>query len=106
MKKYEIKKTQHFNKWLSKLKSNTAKEAILSRIMRVRNGNLGNYKFIKEEIYELKLFIESGYRIYFLLQEEQIIILLCGGDKSSQSRDIKKAIEIKNEIMENKEDDE
>lgn len=64
---------------------------------------LKDYKFIQDGVYELRFFFGYGYRVYFGIKEETIVILLNGGDKSSQKQDIKKAInywlEVKNEII-------
>lgn len=67
------------------------KERILARLDRIEQGNFGDYKYIDDDIYELKFNFGSGYRIYFAQDGDAIVILLCGGDKSSQSQDIEKA---------------
>lgn len=56
-----------------------------------QTGHLGDYKNLGDGIYEMRLFFGSGYRIYFTKQDDKIIIILCGGDKSTQTRDIEKA---------------
>jgi putative addiction module killer protein len=65
---------------------------IKERLDRVALGNLGDYKFISNGVYELRLAFGSGYRIYYGSEESTVILLLCGGDKSTQKKDIKKAI--------------
>jgi putative addiction module killer protein len=91
-----------FLDWLEKLDQITQIK-IRKRIARMEFGNFGDYKFIQDGVYELRFFFGSGYRVYFGTKEETIILLLCGGDKSSQKQDIKKAItywlEVKNEII-------
>ena len=91
---YVIQKTEVFDAWFSKLKDKPAKARILIRIKRIENGNFGDSKDIGNKVEELRFFQGPGYRIYFTRRRNQIILLLNGGDKSSQARDIKKAIEI------------
>ncbi|MES2608326.1 MAG: type II toxin-antitoxin system RelE/ParE family toxin [Pseudomonadota bacterium] len=76
---------------------------IRKRIARIEIGNLGDYKAIDSGVFELRFFFGSGYRVYFGMLGDTAVILLCGGDKSSQEQDIKKAIsywkEVQNEII-------
>jgi putative addiction module killer protein len=90
-----IKKTKIFEKWFLKLKDNSTKATILKRFDRIeRENHLGDYKSVGSGIYELRFHIGAGYRIYFSYEGDTIILLLCGGDKSSQQQDIKKAMEM------------
>jgi putative addiction module killer protein len=82
-----------FAQWIDNLKDQKARLKINERLRRVSLGNLGDYKFVGSGVYELRIDYGSGYRIYFGLQGNRIIILLCGGDKSSQNQDIIKAKE-------------
>lgn len=82
-----------FEDWLSKLKDLRAKARIIHRIDRAKLGNFGNYRDLHSGIYELKENFGPGYRIYFGVDGDEIIVLLVGGDKGSQSRDIDKAKE-------------
>jgi len=92
---YLIEKTDEFDKWLQKLKDIRAKAIILFRIQKVENlGQLGNCESVGQGIRELKIDYAKGYRIYFKEKEGKIIILLVGGDKSTQRKDIEKAKEI------------
>ena len=91
---YEIKSTQIFSKWLSKLKDIRGKVSIARRIERMENGNFGDVKSINSNISELRITTGPAYRVYFTKIEDTIIILLVGGDKSTQSKDIKKAKEL------------
>ena len=92
---YLIEKTDEFDKWLRKLKDIRAKAIILFRIQKVENlGQLGNFESVGQGIRELKIDYAKGYRIYFKEKEGKIIILLVGGDKSTQRKDIEKAKEI------------
>ena len=92
-----LKKTDLFDKWLSGLKDKKGRAIIISRITRLSSGNLGDVKWFSG-IGELRIPYGPGYRVYFMQENNEIIILLCGGDKSSQSRDIKRAIAIMKDI--------
>ncbi|MFY9243147.1 MAG: type II toxin-antitoxin system RelE/ParE family toxin [Polaribacter sp.] len=90
-----IEKTQEFNKWFKKLKDIKAKAKILFRIQKLENdAHFGDYKFVGDGIKELKINFAKGYRIYLKEKEGKIIILLIGGDESTQQKDIDKAKEI------------
>ena len=95
---YLIKQTNIFSKWLSKLKDIKGKVSILRRVDRMKLGNFGDYKFVGNNILELKITTGPGYRVYYTQKDDDIIVLLIGGDKSSQSDDIKKAKEILKEL--------
>jgi len=92
---YIIEKTDEFDKWLRKLKDLRAKAKILLRIQKIENDeHFGNCEPVRNGIRELKIDYAKGYRIYFKELDGRIIILLIGGDKSTQQRDIEKAKEI------------
>ena len=91
---YEIRKTDVFDKWLRKLRDRRAVLAISNRIDRVKLGNFGDIKPVGEGVSEMRIFVGKGYRIYFVTREQKIIVLLCGGDKSTQEKDIQKAKEL------------
>lgn len=80
-----------FEYWLNSLRNIQARAAIRKRLNRVRLGNLGDSKRVGRNIFELRIDIGPGYRIYFEKQNDTIVVLLCGGDKSSQSKDIQQA---------------
>lgn len=86
-----IKKTEVFDTWLSKLKDEKGKAKITDRIMRLKRGNKGDHRIIDKDIYELRIHFGPGYRIYCTDKNNEIILLLIAGDKSSQLKDIKKA---------------
>lgn len=77
-----------FAKWFDSLKSRKTQLKITERLRRVSLGNLGDYKAMGEGICELRIDYGSGYRIYFAQEGSQIILLLCGGDKDTQKKDI------------------
>ena len=78
----------HFAEWFVSLRDMRAKARILARFTRVRQGNLGDCKPAGSGVMELRVDFGPGYRVYFGQEDDVIIILLCGGDKSSQARDI------------------
>ncbi len=80
-----------FIEWLESFRDKRIKHRIQERLDRVLLGNLGDHRFLGEGVSELKLAFGSGYRIYYGMKNEKIILLLCGGDKSNQAKDIKKA---------------
>ncbi len=95
---YEVRTTQEFDDWLDNLRNRTAVLRIAARIDRIEQGNFGDTKSITNEISELRFFFGSGYRIYYTVKEKTIVLLLNGGDKSSQKKDIKKAKDILDQI--------
>jgi len=96
--KYNIHTTSTFDKWVSKLKDRQAAKAIAIRLDRAINGNLGDIQPVGGLISEMRIFIGKGYRLYFTMRGNEIIILLCGGDKSTQQQDIKLAKQIANDL--------
>ena len=88
---YEIHTTAEFNDWASRLKDRQAALAIANRIDRAANGNLGDIKSLGDGISEMRIALGPGYRLYFTLRGGRLIVLLCGGDKSTQVRDIQTA---------------
>ena len=86
-----------FAKWRFRLKDQRAKAKIAQRIVRLQAGNFGDAKFF-DGVGELRIPTGPGYRIYFTQIDGRVVILLCGGDKSSQNRDIKTAISLAQEI--------
>ena len=96
---YIIEKTDEFDKWLRKLKDLRAKAKILFRIQKIENDeHFGDCEPVGNGIRELKIDYAKGYRIYFKELNGKIIILLAGGDKSTQQQDIEKAKEILKKI--------
>ncbi len=92
---YLIEKTKDFDKWLRKLTDLKAKAKILFRVQKLENDeHFGDCKPVGDGIREMRINFAKGYRIYFKEKDGKIIILLIGGDKSTQDKDIKKAKEI------------
>ncbi len=99
IKMYLIEKTTEFDKWFRKLNDLKAKAKILFRLQKLENEeHFGDCKPVGNGISELKINYAKGYRIYLKETDGKIIILLMGGDKSSQQRDIAKAKEIWNKL--------
>ncbi len=88
-----------YTEWTQRLRDRRAKLAIERRIRRVELGNLGDAKSIGDGVSEMKIDLGPGYRLYFAKSGKTIIVLLCGGDKSTQRRDITKAKQIAKEIQ-------
>ena len=92
---YFIEKTSEFDKWLRKLKDLRAKAKILLRVQKLeQDEHFGDCEPVGDGIRELRINYAKGYRVYFKEDEGKIIILLIGGDKSTQQNDIEKAREI------------
>ena len=87
----EIRQTEHYIKWFEKLKDRRARARIAIRIRRVSLGNKGDVKPVGNGISELRIDYGPGYRVYFTQRNYQLIILLAGGDKTTQASDIQKA---------------
>ena len=90
-----------FTQWFESIPDLKIRTRIQARIDRIESGNLGDHKSIEGGIFELRLQFGSGYRVYFGQIGNTIVLLLCGGDKSSQVRDIKRAKVYWQEYKEN-----
>ena len=77
--------------WIRRLKDRQGVAIIRNRIKRIRLGHFGSHRSLGGSVWELKIFFGPGYRVYYLLDGEQLVLLLCGGDKDSQVRDIEVA---------------
>ena len=94
----EIRQTPIFRKWLDDLADKRAAERIAQRIVRLQSGLIGDVKPVGGGVSELRIDHGPGYRVYFVKRGTVLIILLCGGDKRSQSRDIARARSLANEL--------
>ncbi|MCG3111691.1 MAG: type II toxin-antitoxin system RelE/ParE family toxin [Candidatus Manganitrophus sp. SB1] len=90
----EIRKTDVFAQWLDGLHDIRARARVLVRIERLAAGNAGDVKPVGEGVSELRIDYGPGYRVYFTKRGREVIILLAGGDKSTQARDIKAALRL------------
>lgn len=91
---FEIRKTQIFVQWLDELIDIRVRARVLARIRRLTEGNAGDVKPVGEGVSEMRIDYGPGYRVYFTKQGREIIVLLVGGDKRTQSADIKTALRL------------
>ena len=92
----QIKATEQFSRWLDGLKDLQGRARIQARIERLASGNPGMHRNLKLGVSELKIDVGPGYRVYYTQRQNLLIILLCGGDKSSQRTDIELAYQLVN----------
>jgi putative addiction module killer protein len=90
----EIRKTEHFTKWVDGLQDIRARARIQARIERLAIGNPGDVKAVGDGVLEMRIDHGPGYRVYYIRHERTVIVLLAGGDKSTQARDINTAIRL------------
>jgi putative addiction module killer protein len=90
----EIRKTEHFAKWIDGLQDIRARARIQARIERLAMGNPGDIKPVGEGVSEMRIDHGPGYRVYYKQHERTVIILLAGGDKGTQAKDIKTALRL------------
>lgn len=88
---YELLYSAEYQAWLVKLRDDLAKAAIVTRLARLESGNFGDARSVGEGVSEVRIHYGPGYRVYFQVRGQQIILLLWGGDKSTQQRDIQRA---------------
>jgi putative addiction module killer protein len=91
---FEVRMTETFESWLDDLRDLTGRFRILNQLRKLGDGNFGNAKPVGEGAHELRMDFGPGYRAYFISRNDCLILLLCGGDKSSQKRDIALAKEM------------
>jgi len=96
----EVRKTDAFAEWLDRLRDIQARARVQARIERLAAGNPGDVEPIGEGVSELRINYGPGYRVYFKQRGRQIIILLAGGDKSTQAKDIKDALLLARHLSE------
>lgn len=91
---YQVERTVQFDDWLNSLRDRMAQKRIAMRVTRIESGLLGDWKTVGDGVSEMRIDHGPGYRIYFTVREQIIIILLCGSDKADQERVIKQAKEL------------
>ena len=96
----EIRKTTTFSKWIDDLRDIQARARIQARIERLAAGNPGDAEPVGEGVSELRISYGPGYRVYFKQRGSELIILLAGGDKSTQAKDIKTALRLARNLSE------
>ena len=98
MQVIEVRQTARFSTWLASLRDQHARARILKRLDRAKDGNLGDVAPVGEGVWEMRIFFGPGYRVYFVLRGEALIVLRCGGDKSTQQADIDAAKALAKEL--------
>jgi putative addiction module killer protein len=93
-----LNRTTEFDKWLSGLNDLKAKARVAVRLRNAELGNFGDYKVLEGGVCEMRIDFGPGYRVYFAREGRVVYLLLCGGDKSTQKADIKRAVAIWTEI--------
>jgi len=88
---YQLQASAVFDDWVQNLRDQNARARVLARLESAEHGNLGDVKSVGGGIREMRIHYGPGYRIYFAQKGKVLLLLLCGGDKSTQSRDIAKA---------------
>lgn len=94
----EIRQTEAYFHWFDSLHDRQARARINARIRRLSLGNFGDVKPIGEGVSELRIDFGPGYRVYFVQRGQTLVVLLAGGDKRTQDRDIKKALKLAREL--------
>ena len=95
---YEVVLTDDFSNWLDSIKDSKTQKAVVKRIRTISLGTFGDVRSLDNGLFEAKIHYGPGYRLYFVNYGQRIIIMLCGGEKSSQSRDIKKARDMAKDL--------
>jgi putative addiction module killer protein len=95
---YDIETTEEFDNWLQGLREGKAQKVIVKRIRSMSLGSLGQTRTLGNGLFEAKIHFGPGFRLYFVNKGVKIIVLLCGGEKSTQKQDIKRAKEMAKEI--------
>ncbi|MCA3716716.1 MAG: type II toxin-antitoxin system RelE/ParE family toxin [Brevundimonas sp.] len=93
-----VETTETFDAWIRSLRDATARAIVARRIRRVALGNLGDTRSVGEGVSELRIHHGPGYRVYYVRRGDTVIVLLCGGDKASQTRDIDRAKALAQEL--------
>ena len=96
--RYEVIRSDRFSRWLTRLRDKRAQAQIQVRVDRIEDGNFGDHISVGGGVSELRVDVGQGYRIYYTIRRQRVVILLCGGDKASQRRDIRRAQQMAREI--------
>lgn len=102
--RYTIVQHEAFRLWLASLRDRAARIRIVARVRRLADGNPGDVKSVGDGVFEMRLFVGPGYRVYFMYRGAEVVLLLVGGDKDSQERDVaqaKQAAEIERNAPQN-----
>lgn len=96
----QVEKTDEYGRWIDSLKDKAARARILMRVDRLIHGNPGAHRNLTGGVSELKVDCGPGYRVYYSIRGDRLLLLLVGGDKSTQQRDIKRAITLNHSFQE------
>ena len=96
----EIRELPEFSDWMQALRDSVAGARIAARIRRLQLGNPGDVQAVGEGVSELRVHLGPGYRVYFVMHGAELVILLCGGEKKSQAKDIARAKALAKDLME------
>ena len=95
---YTVTKSNAFLRWLKGLRDKRAQARIAIRIDRIEEGNLGDHRSVGGGVSELRVDVGKGYRVYYTIHDKALVILLCGGDKSTQPQDVQRAQQMASEL--------
>lgn len=96
----QVEKTDQYRDWIDDLKDRTGRARVLMRVDRLIHGNAGSHRHLMEGVSELKIDVGPGYRVYYSQRGNKILLLIAGGDKSSQTKDIELALELNRKFVE------
>lgn len=96
--KFKVRQTEVFADWLDRLRDRHGRLRILARLRRLADGNPGDYKSVSDGVLELRMMFGPGYRAYFTYENDVVVLLLAGGDKSTQERDIELAKQLARQV--------
>jgi putative addiction module killer protein len=91
---FTVKRLEEFSDWLKKLKDGLTRQRLIKRLRKVQLGILGDVQPVGEGVFEMREHFGPGWRMYYVQQDETLIVMLGGGDKSSQQSDINRAIDL------------
>lgn len=95
-----VEKTDEYRDWIDGLKDRAGRARVLMRVDRLIHGNPGQHRDLTEGVSELKVDVGPGYRVYYSLRGSRLLLLIAGGEKSTQAKDIAKALELNRNFME------
>ena len=95
---FRVTKSATFLRWLQGLRDKRARARIAVRLDRVEEGNFGDYRSVGGGVSELRIHAGKGYRVYYTIRNNVVVLLLCGGDKSSQAKDVRRAQQMANDL--------
>ena len=95
-----VEKTDEYRAWIDGLKDLAGRSRVLMRVDRLIHGNPGTHRNLSEGVSELKIDVGSGYRVYYSQRGDRLLLLLAGGDKSTQTKDIARALELNRKVLE------